>query len=87
MAEAERRTLSGRIKLDGKTFKDVAFEKAQLVYEGGAGPNFDNCTFTETNYTFEGAAGNTVHFLRAMLFQQSNMRGVVLGLMPEIGGN
>lgn len=87
MADAERQTMQGRIKLDGKTFKNVAFEKAQLVYEGGIAPNFINCTFNETHFTFDGAAGNTVNFLRAMLPPQTNMRSVVLGLMPEFGGN
>lgn len=87
MSETERQIMQGRIKLDGKTFKDVAFEKAQLVYEGGIAPNFINCTFNETGFTFDGAAGNTVNFLRAMLPANTNMRPVVLGLMPEFGGN
>lgn len=87
MADNERQKMQGRIKLDGKTFTEIAFENANLVFEGGQPPNFINCTFTQTNFSFEGPAGNTVHFLRAMLPHQTNMRGVVLGLMPEFGAN
>jgi uncharacterized protein YjbI with pentapeptide repeats len=84
MSADERKPMQGRIKLDGKTFKDVSFQQAQLIYEGGLPPNFVNCTFEAASFVFEGAAGNTTNFMRAMLQRQSNMRGVVLGLMPEI---
>jgi hypothetical protein len=87
MSATERKPMQGRVRLDGKTFTDIAFQKAELVYEGGLAPNFVNCTFEGTRFVFDGAAGNTVNLLRAMLHPQSNMRPVVLGLMPEIGLN
>ena len=40
---------------------------------------FDNATFS-----FRESAGNTLMFLRAMAPAQTNMRDVVLGLMPEL---
>ena len=86
MTETARQAMQGRIKLDGKTFKDVSFENAVLVYEGGTAPHFVNCTFTEANFAFEGAANNTINFLRSMLPAHTNMRPVVLGLLPEFGG-
>ena len=87
MTEPKRQILQGRIKLDGKTFTNVDFQKAELVYEGGAPPHVIDCTFSEATFAFTGAAGNTTNFLRAMLRPQSNMRQVVLGLMPEIQQN
>ena len=87
MTEPKRQILQGRIKLDGKTFTNVDFQKAELIYEGGAPPHVIDCTFSEATFAFTGAAGNTTNFLRAMLRPQSNMRQVVLGLMPEIQQN
>lgn len=87
MSESTRKTMQGRINLDGKTFADVAFHNAELVYDGGAMPTFQNCTFTDTRFTLQNAASNTVLFLRSMLPAQTGMRQVVLGLMPEFQQN
>lgn len=84
---AESKTISGRVKLDGKTFTDIQFVDAQLVYDGGLAPNFVNCRFQNTGFSFEKEAGNTCNFLRAMAAPQSNMRSVVLGLLPELTQN
>jgi hypothetical protein len=84
MAETKNQTLKGIIRLDGATFRDCEFVDARLLFEGGTPPNFINCRFTNTHFAFEGAAGNTVNFLRAMAPPQSNMREVVFGLMPEL---
>lgn len=87
MAETTNQTLKGVIKLDGATYRDCEFVDAQLTYEGGTPPNFINCRFTNSNFSFVGSAGNTVNFLRAMAPRASNMREVVLGLMPELKDN
>ena len=87
MSETKNQTIKGRVKLDGKTFADCVFQDAQLVFDGGLPPNFINCRFNNTNFAFDKEAGNTVNFLRAMANPQSNMRQVVLGLMPELTQN
>ncbi len=87
MAETKNQTVKGRVKLDGKTFTDCEFVDAQLVYDGGVAPNFINCRFNNSNFMFDKEAGNTVNFLRAMAHPGSNMRQVVLGLMPELTQN
>jgi hypothetical protein len=87
MAETKFQKIQGRVRLDGKTFTDCEFVDAQLLYEGGTPPNFVNCRFQNSNFTFDKEAGNTVNFLRAMANPQSNMRAVVLGLMPELTQN
>jgi uncharacterized protein YjbI with pentapeptide repeats len=87
MVETKNKTLTGQVRLDGATFRDCEFIDARLVYDGGTPPNFINCRFTNTNFTFQEAAGNTVNFLRAMAPRSSNMRDVVFGLMPELHDN
>jgi hypothetical protein len=87
VAETKNQTLKGPVRLDGNTFRDCEFVDARLIYEGGAPPNFINCRFTNSNFAFQEAAGNTVNFLRAMAQPQSNMREVVFGLMPELRRN
>lgn len=87
MAETKNQTLKGIVRLDGHTFRDCEFVDARLLYEGGLAPNFINCRFSNSHFAFEEAAGNTVNFLRAMAQPQSNMRGVVFGLMPELRDN
>ena len=83
MATAET-TISERVTLDGKTFNDINFEGATLVYAGGTPPSFNNCRFNNATFSFDGAAGNTLAFLKAMAPAHTNMRGVVQGLIPEL---
>jgi hypothetical protein len=87
MAETKNQTLKGIVRLDGNTFRDCEFVDARLIFEGGLPPNFINCRFTNSSFTFQEAAGNTVNFLRAMAPHQSNMREIVFGLMPELREN
>jgi hypothetical protein len=87
MAETKNQTIQGRVKLDGKTFTDCEFVDAQLVFDGGSPPNFVNCRFNNTSFTFDKEASNAVNFLRAMAHPNSNMRQVVLGLIPELSQN
>ena len=87
MAETRNQKIQGRVKIDGKTFVDCEFIDAELAYEGGVAPTFVNCRFTTSNFAFEKEAGSTVQFLRGMAHAQSNMRQVVLGLIPELTQN
>lgn len=84
MAETRNQTLSGEIALDGETYVDVLFKDARLIYRGGVPPRFQNCAFDESSFSFMDSAAHTLNFLRAMSPASSNMRAVVLGLMPEL---
>lgn len=84
MAEIRNQTLSGDMFVDGNTYFDCLFNGARLIYEGGVPPGFSNCTFTDSNFAFQEAAGRTLAFLRAMSPVATNMRPVVLGLLPEL---
>ena len=86
MAEVRNQVLEGRQPIDGMTFIDCEFKNAQLVFTGKENPNFVNCRFTQSSFSFEENAGRTVNLLRGMLQPQTGMRGFVTGMMPEIGG-
>ncbi len=87
MAEIKDKTLDGEIALDGQVFRNCQFRNARLVFSGGTPPGFANCTFDNTEFVFDGAAGNTLQFLKAMAPATTNMRQIVLGLMPELRQN
>lgn len=79
-----RQVISREVILDGATFESVDFKDCRLIYRGGSAPSFQDCRFLNATFTFEGAAGNTLSFLRAMAPVQTNMQDVVLGLLPEL---
>lgn len=84
MAEYKDQTLSGVVALDSNSFDNIDFNEAELTYDGGKPPAFNNCRFNNARFTFRESAGNTLMFLRAMAPVETNMRQVVLGLMPEL---
>lgn len=86
VAEFKDQTLTGEVTLDGNVFINVDFKDAELNYSGGVPPRFDNCRFTNATFNLGGAAGSTVNFLRSMAPASTNMRFVVLGLLPELQG-
>ena len=86
MAEFKDHTLTGAVTLDDNIFINIDFNDAVLNYDGGVPPGFDNCRFNNATFNLGGAAGNTINFLRAMSPAATNMRSVVLGLIPELQG-
>lgn len=86
MAEVRDQVLSGDIAIDNHTYINCTFRNARLVYEGGVPPQFDNTSFENANFVFQGSAGYTLSFLRAMSPRATNMREIVLGLIPELQG-
>lgn len=84
MAEVRDQTLSGDQFVDNHLYVGCTFRNARLIYEGGVPPGFDNCAFQESHFVFQGSAGYTLSFLRQMAPRATNMREVVLGLIPEL---
>lgn len=84
MTEFADQTLSGEIALDGNAFTNIDFSDAVLIYDGGVPPSFANCRFNTARFTFRNSASNTLMFLRAMAPVETNMRPIVLGLVPEL---
>lgn len=84
MAEFRDQTLTGVQILDGNIYIKCEFTNARLVYQGGAAPGFDSCAFEDTEFVFDGPAARTLGFLKAMAPANTNMRHIVLGLLPEL---
>lgn len=87
MANYKDKTLSGRVVLDGGEFDNCDFFEVQMLYSGGMPPQFTNCRFNEATFTFDGAANNTVLFLRSMAGFSTGMRPVVESLIPEFSAD
>ena len=78
MTDYTNRTFQGgRVALDGNNFKGCTFANCELVYSGGIPPALSGCHFTNFNMRFEGAAGNTVGFLKAMAAPSSGLQRVI----------
>ena len=54
------------VMLDGETFSGCEFAACRLVYSGGKPPKFESCRFTDCEWKFEGAAAQTLSYLRLM---------------------
>lgn len=54
------------VSLDGQYFSDCEFLKCRLIYAGGEPPTLDNCRFTDCEWRYDGAAGHTLAFLKAV---------------------
>jgi hypothetical protein len=68
--------------VDGCHFDGCTFNGTVLVYSGGERPQFSRCTFNSVTWKFEGAAGNTLEFLRGMY--KSGFAPVVEGTLQYI---
>lgn len=84
MPETRNQTVTGRVSLDGASFFNCDFTDCDLIYEGGLPPTLNNCRFNSARFTFQGPAGATLQFLKAMAPAHTNMRHVVQGLLPEL---
>ena len=54
------------IALDGETFSHCEFSACRLVYSGGEPPQFQGCRFDACEWKFEGAAAQTMSYLKLM---------------------
>jgi hypothetical protein len=71
------------VQLDGNAFIRCRFTGCKLIYSGGMPPNFSHCEFSGSQFYFEGAAGNTVAFLKAMSSPQSGLQRVLKDIFPD----
>lgn len=75
--------LSGtRLTVDGFKFDRCRFEQCTLVYSGGEIPAFVNCSFADSQFEFEGAAGRTLVLLQAMSEPGSGLQAIVKASLP-----
>ena len=57
--------------LSGKII-DLDMENATLVFDGNSDLEIRNCHFSNPQFIFEGAAGTTIQFLRALIENDSD---------------
>jgi hypothetical protein len=55
-----------RVEVDGGTFVNCDFRWAILLYAGGEHPKFEDCSFGDVSWRFEGAALRTIQLLQLM---------------------
>jgi hypothetical protein len=53
-----------QVEVDGGTFINCDFRFAILLYGGGEHPKFEDCTFGDVSWHFEGAALRTIQLLQ-----------------------
>jgi hypothetical protein len=51
---------------DGVHFIDCRFDRAKLIYSGGAQPSFEGCSFSNATWEFAGAALRTIQLLQSI---------------------
>ena len=54
------------VALDGNDYDHCNFEHCILVYRGGIPPRFAHCSFLQSPFRFEDAAGNTLSFMASL---------------------
>jgi len=84
MTAIKDQTLTGQHFVDGQHYINIQFRDATLTYGGGTPPTFENCIFDGATFSFEGPARATLLFLNAMAPATTNMREIVLGLLPAL---
>lgn len=68
MADYADQTFSGvDVEMDGNTYLRCRFEHCALIYRGDALPSFDQCSFHNSRFRHEDAAGRTLAWLRWLI--------------------
>jgi hypothetical protein len=70
------------VAVDGESFSNCEFTACRLVYSGGPPPELDNCRFTDSEWRFEGAAAQTLAYLK--LIWGVGAKATVQAMIKEI---
>ena len=71
-----------RVELCGNEYNNVRFESCQMVFDASGSTSLNNCVFTDCVWGFEGAAADTLLFLRALSVTPGGM-GLVRQVLNE----
>lgn len=66
MIFTEQKFENQTIHLDFNRFVRCNFEKCQLVYHGSHPPQLEECNFNNVQWSFAGAAGQTLNVMAAL---------------------
>lgn len=87
LRDHEDEVLTGRVSLDGSSFRNCRFKNATLVYSGLGGAQLSGCSFEGVEFEFAGPAANTLALLRAMSMPRSGLSGFVKASFPQLFGH
>ena len=79
--------LTGRVVLDNASFQRCKFQRATLIYNGGAPPVIRDCAFDQVTFEFQDAAGRTLAFLQAMASPQSGLGEIIKASFAKLFGH
>ena len=79
--------LSGRVLLDNATFQRCKFQRATLIYTGGAPPQISGCAFDQVTFEFQDAAGRTLAFLQSMAHPRSGLGDIIKNSFARFFGH
>ena len=72
------------VRLDGETFTSCEFKACRLIYAGGEAPRFEDCSFDDCDWRFEGGAADTLELMKVMW--NSGAKARVQALIKDITG-
>jgi hypothetical protein len=72
------------IVLDGNEFIDCKFQGCELIYRGGELPKLQRCDFTQCSWKLDGAAKQTILFLRSIYHSGPGGKDLVEGTLRHI---
>src|SRR6266576_999349 len=55
-----------RVELDGNSFEHCQFDKCVMLFRATSAVSFDDCSFNDVLWHFEGPASLTVQFMKAI---------------------
>jgi hypothetical protein len=70
--------------LDGNEFIDCKFHNCELIYRGGELPKLERCEFTQCSWKLDGAAKQTILFLRSIYHSGPGGKELVEGTLQHI---
>jgi len=73
------------IVIDGNEYVGCRFSQCEIIFAGGSLPNLTNNSFTDCRWTFDGPAGRTVQFMKALY--EGGGKGLVEATFDNIRGN
>jgi len=66
MAEFKEKSFENEtLNVDGNNYENCKFKGCTMIYSGGSDTHVNGCSFDDCKWQFDGAAANTMGFLRA----------------------
>jgi hypothetical protein len=74
----------GIVELDNNDFDHCSFTNVKLVYRGTGPVQLKSCEIVDCDFTFDGAAANTLLLIKAMCNPNSGFQQLISKTLEEI---